>query len=69
MPPVYAKGRGSRKFTRPVSTQGKGEPAVKAKSKKGKKAAKARKRAPSKTVEKSAGKPLAVNSSAARAGG
>ena len=69
MPPVYAKARGSRKWTRPVSTQGKGKPAVKAKSKKGKKTVKARKRAPAKTSEKGVGKPLAVNSPTSRPGG
>jgi peptidoglycan glycosyltransferase len=69
LPPVYAKARGSRKWTRPSRTARKGEPTVKAKSKKGRKAAKARKRAPAKTAEKGAGKPLAVNSSNARAGG
>jgi cell division protein FtsI/penicillin-binding protein 2 len=69
MPPVYAKARGTRKLIRPARKAGKGEPTVKAKPKKGKKAAKARKRAPSKTVEKGAGKPLAVNSSTARTGG
>jgi membrane peptidoglycan carboxypeptidase len=69
MPPVYAKARGSKKLTRQVRTAGKGETTVKAKSKKGKKVARARKRAPAKTAEKGAGKPLAVNSSAARAGG
>jgi len=69
LPPVYAKARGTRKWTRPARAAGKGEPTVKAKSKKGKKAAKARKRAPAKTAEKGAGKPLAVNSSTARAGG
>jgi cell division protein FtsI/penicillin-binding protein 2 len=69
MPPVYAKARGSRKFTRPVSTQGKGEPAVKAKSKKGKKAVKTRKRAPAKTAEKDVRKPLAVTSSTSGSGG
>jgi cell division protein FtsI/penicillin-binding protein 2 len=69
MPPVYAKARGSRKWTRPVRTAGKAEPAVKAKSKKGKKAVKARKRPPAKTAEKIDGKPLAVNSSTARPGG
>ena len=69
MPPVYAKARGSRKWTRPVSTQGKGKPAVKATSKKGKKAAKTRKRAPAKTSKKGAGKPLAVNSRTSGSGG
>ena len=69
LPPVYAKARGSRKWTRPARTAGKGEPTVKAKSKKGRKAVRARKRGPAKTVEKNVGKPLAVNSSAARAGG
>ena len=69
MPPVYAKARGTRKWTRPTRTAGKGEPTVKAKSKKGKKAVKARKRAPAKTAEKGVGKPLAVNSSSARPGG
>ena len=56
-------------MTRPVSTRGKGEPTVKAKSKKGKKSVKARKRAPAKTAEKGVGKPLAVNASPARPGG
>ena len=68
MPPVYAKARGSRKWTRPARTAGKGEPAVKAKSKKGKKAAKARKAPPAKATEKGVGKPLVVNSSTSRAG-
>ena len=69
MPPVYAKARGANKLTRPVSTRGKGEPTVKAKSKKGKKSVKARKRAPAKTTEKGVGVPLAVNASPARPGG
>jgi hypothetical protein len=72
MPPVYAKARGTRKWTRPARTAGKGAPTVKAKSKKGKqgkKAVRSRKRAPAKTAEKGVGKPLAVNSSTARAGG
>ena len=69
MPPVYAKARGTNKLTRPVSTTGKGEPTVKAKSKKGKKSVKARKRAPAKTTEKGVGEPLAVNASPARPGG
>src|SRR5512135_2404896 len=72
MPPVYAKARGSRKWTRPHRAAGKGEPTVKAKSKKagkGTKARKARKRHPAKTAEKGAGKPLAGNASIARAGG
>ncbi len=69
MPPVYAKARGTNKLIRPVSTRGKEEPTVKAKSKKGKKSAKVRKRAPAKTAEKTVGKPLAVNASPARPGG
>ena len=69
MPPVYAKARGTRKWTRPDRTAGKGAPTVKAKSKKGKKARGTRKRAPAKTAGKGVGKPLAVNSSAARPGG
>jgi membrane peptidoglycan carboxypeptidase len=72
MPPVYAKARGTRKWTRPVRAVKKGEPTVKAKSKKAKKVKKAvrvRKRSPAKTAEKGVGKPLAGNSSAARAGG
>jgi len=69
MPPAYAKARGSRKWTRAARKAGKEEPTVKAKPKKGKKAVKARKRAPAKTAEKAAGKPLAVNSSAGRPGG
>jgi cell division protein FtsI/penicillin-binding protein 2 len=74
MPPVYAKARGIRKW-RPVRAVKKGNPTVKAKSKKAGKAArarkavKARKRAPAKTAEKGVGRPLAVNSSTARAGG
>ena len=69
MPPVYAKARGSRKWTRPASTAGKAGPTVKAKSKKGKKAVKARKRVPAKSAEKGVGKPLAVNSPGSRPGG
>jgi peptidoglycan glycosyltransferase len=69
MPPGYAKARGTRKWTRPARTAGKGEPTVKAKSKKVRKAVRFRKRAPAKTAEKSVGKPMAVNSSTARAGG
>jgi penicillin-binding protein A len=69
MPPVYAKARGSRKWTQPDRTAGKGEPTVKSKSKKGKKASKARKRAPAKTAEKGVEKSKAVNASHARTGG
>jgi membrane peptidoglycan carboxypeptidase len=69
MPPVYAKARGSLKWTRPTRTAGKAGPAVKAKSKKGGKAARTRKRAPAKTAAKGAGKSLAVNSSPAKPGG
>jgi cell division protein FtsI/penicillin-binding protein 2 len=70
MPPVYAKARGTRKWTRPDRTAGKGEPTVKAKSKKAKKVAKARrKRSPAKTAGQGVVKPLAVNASTARAGG
>ncbi|MDD5761591.1 MAG: penicillin-binding transpeptidase domain-containing protein [bacterium] len=69
MPPVYAKARGSRKWTRPARKAGKGEPTVKAKSKKAGKAVRARKRASAKTAEKADGKPLAVSASAAKAGG
>ena len=69
MPPVYAKARGSGKWTRPDRTAGKGEPTVKAKSKKGKKAAKSRKRAPAKTAKKGVEKSQAVNASHARTGG
>jgi cell division protein FtsI/penicillin-binding protein 2 len=69
MPPVYAKARGSLKWTRPVRAAGKAEPTAKVKSKKGKKPAKARKRPPAKTAEKGVGKSLAVNSSPARPGG
>ena len=69
MPPVYAKARGSRNWTRPASTAEKAGPTVKSKSKKGKKTVKARKRAPAKTTEKGVGKPLAVNSPASRPGG
>ncbi|MHB1012391.1 MAG: penicillin-binding transpeptidase domain-containing protein, partial [Desulfobacteria bacterium] len=70
MPPVYAKVRGSRKWTRPARAagKGKGKAGVKAKSKRRGKAARARKRAPAKTAEKG-GKPLAVNSPPARPGG
>ena len=52
LPPVYAKARASRAWTRPHRTAGKGKPTVKAKSKKARKsrkagkAVKARKRAP-----------------------
>src|SRR5512135_506430 len=52
MPPVYAKARGTRKWSRQDTTAGKKEPTVKAKSKKGKKAAKSRKRPPAKTAKK-----------------
>ena len=69
MPPVYAKARGSRKWTRPAGSAEKAVPAVKAKSKKGKNTGKARKRASAKTAEKGVGKPLAVNSPASRPGG
>ena len=69
MPPVYARARGTRTWTRPARTVKKGEPTVKAKAKKGRKGARARKRTPAKTSEKSAGKPLAVNVSTARPGG
>jgi len=69
MPPVYAKARGTRKWTRPARTAGKTATTVKAKSKKGGKTVRARKRAPAKTAEKGVAKPLAVNSSAAKAGG
>jgi hypothetical protein len=69
MPPVYAKARGTRKWTRPVPAAKKGKPTVKAKSKKVRKAVKARKHRPAKTAGKGAGKPLAVNSSPSRAGG
>jgi membrane peptidoglycan carboxypeptidase len=74
MPPVYAKARGIRKW-RPVRAVKKGNPTLKAKSKKAGKAArarkavKARKRAPAKTAEKGVGKRLAANASAARTGG
>jgi len=69
MPPVYAKARGTRKWTRPHRKFGKGVPTVKSKSKKAKKAVRSRKRAPGKTAKKGAAKPLAVNASSARAGG
>jgi hypothetical protein len=69
MPPAYAKARGTRKWSRPARAAKKGAPTVKAKSKKGGKAVKARKRAPAKTAGKGAGKPLAVNTSSARPGG
>lgn len=68
LPPVYSKARGSRKWTRSARKAGKGAPTVKAKSKKGAKAARVRKRAPAKTAEKAAGKSMAVNPSS-RAGG
>ncbi|HLN91391.1 MAG TPA: hypothetical protein VK429_05970, partial [Patescibacteria group bacterium] len=72
MPPVYAKARGSKKWTRASRTAGKGEPTIKAKSKKagkGTKARKVRKRHTAKTAEKDLGKPLAGNSSSPRTGG
>jgi len=68
MPPVYGKTRGSKKWTRAASTAGKGKPAVNAKSKKGKKAARTRKRAPAKTTQKGGGKPMAVSSSSKSGG-
>ncbi|MFZ2224099.1 MAG: penicillin-binding transpeptidase domain-containing protein [Candidatus Deferrimicrobium sp.] len=81
MPPVYAKARAVRKWTRASRKAGKGQPAVKAKSKaakksvkarktvKSKKAVKVRKRHPAKTAEKGAGKPLAGNASSPGTGG
>ena len=69
MPPVYSKARGSRKWTRRTGTAGKRKPALRAKSKKGRKSVKARKRVPAKTAGKRAEKPLAVNVSPARPGG
>jgi len=71
MPPAYAKARGTRKWSRRAGTAGKREPTIESKSKKGGKAARARKRrAPGKTVQKKgSGKPLAVTSPPARTGG
>jgi cell division protein FtsI/penicillin-binding protein 2 len=69
MPPVYAKARGTRKWSRPARTAKKGEPTVKAKMKKARKAVRVRKRLPAKSAEKVVGKPLAMNYSAARPGG
>jgi len=68
MPPVYSKARGSRKWTRPARTRKKGAPTVKAKSKKGRKAARTRKRAPAKTTQKGRGKPMDVSSSSGSGG-
>jgi peptidoglycan glycosyltransferase len=68
MPPVYSKARGTRKWTRPARTRKKGAPTVKAKSKKGGKAARTRKRAPAKTTLKGRGKPTAVSSSSGSGG-
>jgi cell division protein FtsI/penicillin-binding protein 2 len=70
MPPVYAKARGSRKtWNRAARKAGKGQPSVKAKSKKSRKAARGRKRSPAKTAEKGVGKPVAVNAAPGRPGG
>ncbi|MHB1040513.1 MAG: penicillin-binding transpeptidase domain-containing protein, partial [Desulfobacteria bacterium] len=70
MPPVYAKARGTRKWTRPHRASRKGSPtAVRAKPKKARKVVKARKRAPAKTADKGVGKPMAVSSSAGGPGG
>jgi len=69
MPPVYSKARGSRKWARRTGTAGKRKPALRATSKKGRNAVKARKRVPAKTAGKRAEKPLAVNVSPARPGG
>ncbi len=75
MPPAYAKARGVRKWTRASRKAGKGEPTVKAKTKKVKKSGKARKavktrkRRPAKTAGENVGKPLAGNPSASRTGG
>jgi len=69
MPPAYAKARGTRKWTRHPRAAKKGAPTIKAKSKKGRKAVGARKRARGKTVRKGAGKPVAASSSAGRPGG
>ncbi|MGE5285347.1 MAG: penicillin-binding transpeptidase domain-containing protein [Actinomycetota bacterium] len=69
MPPAYAKARGTRKWTRHHRPAKKGGAAVKAKSKRGKKAVRARKRLRGKTAGKGAGKPLAVSASAGGPGG
>ena len=71
MPPLYAKARGTRKVSATSRTAKKAEPTVKAKAKTktGRKSAKARKRAPGKTVEKGVEKPMAVISPPVRAGG
>ena len=69
LPPGYAKARGTRKWTRSVRKAKKRTPTLKAKSKKGRKTVRTRRRAPSKTTKKSVGKPLAVNVSSAGPGG
>ena len=80
LPPMYSKARGTRKWRATPRTRKwratphavrKGEPAVKAKTKKGGKAAGVRKRrAPGKAVRKKEPvKPVAVTSRSARTGG
>jgi membrane peptidoglycan carboxypeptidase len=69
MPPVYAKARGSRKWSKAHRKGRKGSPTVKAKSKKGKKVVRARKRSRGKNVRKGAGKPVVGSTSRGGPGG
>ncbi|HEY5577124.1 MAG TPA: penicillin-binding transpeptidase domain-containing protein [Deferrimonas sp.] len=69
MPPVYAKARGTRKWSKAHRKGRKGSPTVKAKSKKGKKVVRARKRSRGKNVRKGVGKPVAGSTSRGGPGG
>jgi cell division protein FtsI/penicillin-binding protein 2 len=69
MPPVYAKARGTRKWSKAHRKGRKGSPTVKAKSKKGKKVVRARKRSRGKNVRKGVGKPVAGSTSREGPGG
>lgn len=69
MPPIYAKARGTTKVSASSRIVRKKGALAKSKVGKGRKAASARRRTRGKTARKAAGKPLAVNSPAARTGG
>ena len=70
MPPIYAKAGATRKVSAKSRSANKKKGSLaKSKTGKGKKPAKARKRAPGKTAGKTPAKPLAVNAPTARAGG
>ena len=69
LPPVYAKARGTRKWSKAHRKGRKGSPTVKAKSKKGKKVVRARKRHRGKNVRKGVGKPVAGSTSRGGPGG